>query len=102
MKFVHKVFTVVLVLGALVASVWFALQNKLPVPLDVLVYRFEPQSLAVWILLSFTLGGVVGMAVSTLILLRTRAALVSSRRQLNKARDELGKKQDEGALADAS
>ena len=102
MKFVHKAFTVVLVLGALVASVLFALQNKLPVPLDVLVYRFEPQSLAVWILLSFTLGGVVGMAVSTLILLRTRAALVSSRRQLNKARDELGKKQDEGALADAS
>ena len=101
MTFVHKVFTVIVVLGALVASVLFALQNKLPVPLDVLVYRFEPQSLAVWILLSFALGGVVGMAVSTVILLRTRAALVSSRRQLNKARDELGKKQDEGVLVDA-
>lgn len=101
MKFVHKVFTVVVVLGALVASVLFALQNKLPVPLDVLVYRFEPQSLAVWILLSFAFGGVVGMAVSTVILLRTRAALVSSRRQLNKARGELGKKQDEGVLVDA-
>lgn len=95
MKFLHKFLTVVLVLLALVLSVLFALQNKQFVPLDVLVYTFEPRSVAVWVLLAFTLGGVTGMAVSSLILLRTRAALTATRRKLNKSRDELDQKQAE-------
>ena len=100
MKFLHKLLTVVLVLGALTASVLFALQNKQPVPLDVLVYTFQAQSLAVWVLLAFTLGGVTGMAVSSLILLRTRAALIATRRQLGKSRDDLAQKHDAGAIAE--
>ena len=33
----------------------FALQNSQPVPMDVLVYQFQPHSLAMWILSAFAL-----------------------------------------------
>ena len=69
------------------SAVWilFALQNKAPVALDVLVHTFEPQSLALWVLCAFAIGGLLGMMVSSALLLRTRASLASVRRQLARA-----------------
>ena len=89
MKFFRNLLTVLIVLAMLAVGVLFALQNKTPVPLDLLVYTFEPQSLALWVLAAFAIGGVLGMLVSSALILRTRAALASSRRQLSRARGEL-------------
>ena len=91
MKLLRNFLTVAIILATLAAGVLFALQNKLTVPLDLLVYTFEPQSMALWILLAFTLGGILGMIISSIILMRTRVSLRSSRRQLDKTRDELSK-----------
>ena len=85
MKPLRKLLTVLIVLAMLVVSVLFTLQNKVQVPLDILVYSFQPQSLAVWVLFAFVLGGLLGMLISSLILLRTRASLRSTRRQLEKS-----------------
>lgn len=93
MKFLLNILTVLVVLATVAVGVLFALQNKLPVPLDMLVYTFEPRSLALWILSAFALGGLLGMLISSVILLRTRATLGSVRRQLSKARSELDKVQ---------
>jgi uncharacterized membrane protein YciS (DUF1049 family) len=41
------------------------------------------------------LGGLLGMLISFVILLRTRASLRSARRQLEKAKVEISKLQDE-------
>jgi uncharacterized membrane protein YciS (DUF1049 family) len=87
----RKLLTTLVVLAALALAVLFSLQNKSPVPLDLLVYTFEPRSLAVWVLLAFALGGLAGMLVSSLIIVRTRASLVSCKRQLSKAREQLSK-----------
>jgi putative membrane protein len=95
MKPLRKLLTVLLVLAMLVVSVLFALQNKVQVPLDLLVYSFGAQSLALWILVAFVLGGLLGMVISFVILLRTRASLRSARRQLEKARAEISKLQGE-------
>ncbi len=89
MKHLRKLLTVFVVLATLVVSVLFALQNKVPVPLDLLVYTFGPQSLALWILVAFAIGGLLGMIVSSVILVRTRASLGSCRRQLDRALQEL-------------
>ena len=85
----RRILTVLLAVAAIFVGVLFALQNKAPVPLDMLVYTFAPRSLALWVLLAFALGGGAGLLVSSAILLRGRTALANCRRQLAKARQEL-------------
>lgn len=89
MKILRNLLTAAVVLVMLAIGVLFSLQNKSSVPLDLLVVTFEPRSLAVWVLAAFALGGVFGMAVSSIILVRTRASLSSCRRQLDRAREEV-------------
>jgi putative membrane protein len=91
MKLLRNLLTVLIVLATLGLGAFFALQNKDPVPLDLLVYTFEPQSVALWILTAFALGGLLGMLVSSFILVRTRASLGSCKRQLDKAQMEVSK-----------
>ena len=99
MKFFRKLLTVVIVLIMVGVGVLFALQNKAPVPLDMLLYTFEPQSLALWVLGAFALGGVLGMVVSSVILVRMRATLSSSKRQLDKVRTEVSALRGESAAS---
>ena len=91
MKLLRNLLTIALVIGAAAVGVLFALQNEAPVALDMLVYTFEPKSLALWILSAFAIGGLVGMLLSSLILVRQRASLGSANRQLTRARAELDK-----------
>jgi putative membrane protein len=100
MKFLRNILTVLVILATVAVGVLFALQNKLAVPLDMLVYTFEPRSLALWILSAFALGGLLGLLISSAILLRTRATLGSVRRQLVRARAEVDKVQAAQAGAD--
>lgn len=89
MKLLRNLITLALVLATVAIGVLFALQNEVPVPLDMLVYTFQPRSLALWILAAFALGGVLGMVLSSGILVRQRAALAHIRRQLSKTRAEV-------------
>jgi uncharacterized membrane protein YciS (DUF1049 family) len=91
MKFLRKILTILIVLATIGVGVLFALQNKVPVPLDLLVYTFEPRSLALWVLAAFALGGLLGMLISSVIMVRMQASLGSSKRQLAKARTEVDK-----------
>lgn len=77
---------VVLVMAA--AGALFALQNEATVPLDVLVYSFAPRSIALWVLAAFALGGVAGLLMASLVVLRLRARLRLLRRQLGRAQGE--------------
>jgi putative membrane protein len=102
MKFFRKLLTVFIVLTMVCVGVLFALQNKAPVPLDVLVYTFEAQSLALWVLGAFALGGLLGMIVSSVILVRMRASLGSSKRQLDKVRAEVSTLRSESPATEAT
>ena len=99
MKLLRKLLTVLIVLITLVVGVLFALQNTTPVPLDLLVYTFGPQSVALWILGAFVLGGLLGMIASAAILVRTHATLGSCRRQLDRTLTELSKLRNEEPAA---
>lgn len=101
MKLLRNLLTTVVVLATLAIGVLFALQNKSEVPLDLLVYTFEPRSISVWVLFAFAIGGLLGMLVSSFILFRTRASLLSSRRQLDRAREQLDKSQGQQSVAEA-
>ena len=100
MKLLRNLLTILVVFVTLLVGVLFAIQNNVPVALDVLVYTFEPQSLALWIRVAFALGGLLGMVVSSVILVRTRASLVSCRRQLARARAEASAQGGTNLVAD--
>lgn len=89
MKQLRTIFSILILLAGIALGVLFALQNKQPVPLDLLIFTFAPRSLALWVLGAFALGGIAGLLVSSIYMLRSRAALGSSRRQLTRARTEL-------------
>ena len=89
MKFLRSLITIFIVIATLAVSVLFALQNKAPVSLDLLVYTFDPKSLALWVLLSLSVGGGLGMLISSAIVLRLRTSLRSVNRKLGKAQTEL-------------
>ncbi len=91
MKAFRTLLTLVIVLATIAVGVLFALQNKAPVPLDLLIYTFNPKSLALWILASLALGGLLGMLASSAIVLRLRTSLASANRKLTKANTELAK-----------
>ena len=91
MNFLRKLIAVLVVIAMVSIGVLFALQNTVLVPLDVLIYSFEPKSLALWILAAFGLGGVLGMLTFTGIVIRLRASRHGAQRQLQKARVELDK-----------
>lgn len=89
MNFLRKILLLAVLLVVLAVGVLFAVQNEVLVPLDVLVYRFEAHSLALWLLLAFALGGVLGLLASSAVLFRQRASLGATRRQLARARSEV-------------
>ncbi|MDZ7785056.1 MAG: LapA family protein [Halioglobus sp.] len=102
MKFLRHILTVLVAFAMVGVGVLFALQNEAPVALDLLVYNFEPKSLALWVLSAFAIGGIVGLLVSSAMLLRMRASLRTSRRQLEKTRAELSELRAEGPVAGTS
>jgi uncharacterized membrane protein YciS (DUF1049 family) len=67
-----------LALGAM-----FAVQNDVAVPLDLLLFALPERSLALWVLLAFALGGVIGMLTSLGVTWRLRIALRSAQRKLD-------------------
>ena len=89
MKLLRTLITVIVVLATVAVGVLFALQNKEPVPLDLLVYAFEPRSLALWLLGALAVGGAAGMLISSVMIVRLRASLSAAQRQLAKSRTEV-------------
>ncbi|MFV0478128.1 MAG: lipopolysaccharide assembly protein LapA domain-containing protein [Parahaliea sp.] len=91
MKVLRSLLIVIVVLAAMFAAVLFTVQNPEPVALDVLIYRFQPHSIALWVLLAFVVGGFAGMLASTLVIFRHRAGRGSANRKLNKANAEINR-----------
>lgn len=89
MNWLRNLLTVLMLLAMLAAGVLFALQNREPVALDLLLYNFPPRSLALWVLAALGLGGLLGLLASSVIILRLRAALAMAHRRLEKSRLEL-------------
>jgi uncharacterized membrane protein YciS (DUF1049 family) len=88
-KFLATLLSVLILAAVTGSGILFALQNSTRVPLDVLVYTFEPHSVALWVLGAFAVGGVLGVLMSSGLIWRKRAALLTSERQLKRAREDL-------------
>jgi putative membrane protein len=89
MNLLRKLLTILVVLATVVIGVLFALQNTTLVPLDLLVYTFDPKSLALWVLAAFAAGGVLGMLTASGIILRLRTTLRMANKRTAKVMSEL-------------
>ena len=67
MKFIKGLVIALLALAALTIGILFSSRNSTPVALDMLVVQLPPMSVALWILVSFTLGAIASGLVYGLI-----------------------------------
>lgn len=88
MQFLRKLFYFLIAVAMLVLGALFAVQNEATVPLDLLVVHLPERSIALWVLLAFAAGGVIGLLTSLGIILRQRTALGAAHRKLAKMRGQ--------------
>jgi putative membrane protein len=67
MKFIKGLLLALLALAALTIGILFSSRNSAPVAVDMLVVQLPPMSVALWILVSFTLGAIASGLVYALI-----------------------------------
>jgi putative membrane protein len=84
MKLLRNILLLLFVLVILSVGVLFAIENTATVPLNLLVFHFEAHSIALWVLLAFALGGVLGILANIGVVWRLRARLLRSNRQLQR------------------
>ncbi|MDP5070289.1 MAG: LapA family protein [Congregibacter sp.] len=89
MGFVRKLLALIIAFVMAAVGVLFALQNAEPVPLDVLLMILPPRSIALWVLCALALGGILGLSLSSIAVLRLRARLMATRRQIANLQGEL-------------
>ena len=99
MNFLRGVAGVVVVIAMTALGALFALQNDMPVPLDVLVYQLAPRSLALWVLGAFAFGGLCGLLVASFVVLRLRTRMRLLNRQLVKSQVEADRLRNSRSLA---
>jgi putative membrane protein len=91
MELLQKLLGILVILAMLILGVLFAIQNTQEVPLDLLIILLPERSIALWILLAFAAGAIVGMLASAGMLLRLRKELFISRGQIQRKNKEVEK-----------
>ena len=76
----QKILIVLLVLVLVLLALVFSLNNQMAVPLNFLVFETRPYSVAMWIILAFVLGALIGVLMATLATVKAKV----SRRSLQK------------------
>lgn len=91
MRVLIRAVAYILLLLVLVFGVYFTLQNPVTVPLDLLWVQFAPRPLAWWVLSAFALGGLLGLIVGSLALVRIKNQQLLLKRRLRIVEKELEK-----------
>lgn len=81
----------VLTLVLLLIGIMFAIHNTQPVALNFVFFSLPEFSVSFWLILSFFFGGVIGVALSVVMLLQMKARALQLKRKLNQLDSELAK-----------
>jgi putative membrane protein len=76
----QKILIILLALFLILVALVFSLNNQMAVSLNFLLFETRPHGVAVWIILSFVIGAVLGVVITLLATFRTSL----SRRNLEK------------------
>ena len=89
LKWLKRVVYTILVLFFLAVGVFFAIRNPQLIGLDLVFWKGPELSIALYIILSFTIGACVALLVSSVTYLRSDRQIKVLNRKYEKARDEI-------------
>lgn len=91
MRWVKRVVAVVALLAVLAIGALFAVQNETQVAIDLLVITLPPMRIATLLLLTFAVGGVIGVIISSLTMVQLQANQRGLQRRLARSEEELAR-----------
>jgi len=87
----QKILLLLVVLFVILVVLIFSMNNQVSVALNFLVYETQPRGVALWLILSFVCGAVIGILLTSLTLIRQGISKKHLERRLEKAEKELEK-----------
>lgn len=94
---VRRILLTLLVVLLVLFAMLFTLNNQEPVALDFLFYRTPSLSIALWLVLTLILGGILGAGAASLTVLRSRMARRRTEKQLKRSEKSLKRQQRDAA-----
>ncbi|TYL48433.1 lipopolysaccharide assembly protein LapA domain-containing protein [Marinomonas sp. IMCC 4694] len=88
-KWLKRIVYTVFIVFFLALGVFFAIRNPQIITLDLVLWRGPKLSVALYIILSFSIGACVALLVSSVALLRNERQIRVLTRRYEKARDEV-------------
>jgi len=91
----QKILIIVLVLILVLLALVFSLNNQMDVSLNFLLFETQAHGVAVWIIMAFVVGALVGMLLTMLTMFRTSVSRRSLKKRLEHAEKALAKSRAE-------
>jgi lipopolysaccharide assembly protein A len=93
MRLIRSILVFFLLLLVLAVGLLFTIQNDVLVPLNVLVADLPAQRLSTWVILAFFVGGLAGLAASSIVIIRLQASRLRLRRLLTSQKTKIARSQ---------
>ncbi|MEE3168962.1 MAG: LapA family protein [Pseudomonadota bacterium] len=87
----QKIILILLVLFLILLALVFSLNNQMAVSLNFLLFETQPHGVAVWIIMAFVIGALVGVLITTLATVRTSVSRRALQKRLDRAEQALEK-----------
>ncbi|OZB16839.1 MAG: hypothetical protein B7X58_04880 [Marinobacter sp. 34-60-7] len=87
----QKILITLLVLVLILLALVFSLNNQMAVSLNFLLFETQPHGVAVWIIMAFVIGALVGILFTTLATVRTSVSRRTLKKRLERAEQALEK-----------
>ncbi|MDO6442002.1 MULTISPECIES: LapA family protein [unclassified Marinobacter] len=87
----QKILLILLVLVLVLLALVFSLNNQMAVALNFLVFETQPHGVAVWIIMSFVIGALVGVLMTLLATFRTSVSRRTLQKKLDRTEQALEK-----------
>lgn len=82
MRILKAILLFIIAVLVFMVSLAFITHNQTPVTVDLLLIRLPEATLAIWLISFFVLGGLVGLIVSSLLILREKQARIRVEKRL--------------------
>ena len=89
MRALQRWLVLVLLLMVLALGVLFSMQNTDKAALDLLIIQLPEQRISLWVLLAFVVGGIAGLLVSSVAMIRLKSQFLLLQRRLDRREKEL-------------
>lgn len=95
----QKILIILLVLVLILLALVFSLNNQMAVSLNFLLFETPPHGIAIWIVMSFIIGALVGVLMTMLATFRTSVSRRTLQKRLDRAEQALEKSRAENDRA---